>query len=140
MAQNAFECDRYWRAATRLVRHIYRLTATFPADEKAGLTGQIRRTSFALPVRLAEYATTTDPLAQATSLATAIETLREIRSYFLLAHRLGFINAPACWRMSMRISRVVRLYTRRRTRLNVPRDKPQTCKPTLTFRHLQRAA
>ena len=45
-----------WKDAMDLVELIYRLTSTFPADERFGLCSQMRRAAVSIPSTLAEGA------------------------------------------------------------------------------------
>ena len=45
-----------WKAAIALARNIYRLTEHFPADERFGLTAQMRRASVSIGSNVAEGA------------------------------------------------------------------------------------
>jgi len=43
-----------WQKSRNLVKGIYKLTQKFPADEKFGLTQQIRRAAISIPSNIAE--------------------------------------------------------------------------------------
>ena len=43
-----------WQKARNFVKDIYTLTKNFPADEKFGLTQQIRRASISIPSNISE--------------------------------------------------------------------------------------
>lgn len=43
-----------WQKAIELVKEIYQLTTNFPADEKFGLTSQIKRAVISIPSNIAE--------------------------------------------------------------------------------------
>jgi four helix bundle protein len=43
-----------WQEAYALCLMIYRITKTFPADERFGLTSQIRRAASSVPINIAE--------------------------------------------------------------------------------------
>ena len=43
-----------WQRAVEFVAEIYRLSATFPRDERFGLTAQLRRASVSVAANIAE--------------------------------------------------------------------------------------
>lgn len=47
---------RVWQDAIKLVRHVYEVTASFPVDERFGLTSQMRRAVISIPSNIAEGA------------------------------------------------------------------------------------
>ena len=51
---NSYKELLVWQKSMLLVKEIYVLTELFPADEKFGLTSQIRRASVSIPSNIAE--------------------------------------------------------------------------------------
>jgi four helix bundle protein len=51
-----FEKLEVWRKAITFAGLVYRLTKPFPADERVGLTNQIRRAAVSIPSNIAEGA------------------------------------------------------------------------------------
>ncbi len=43
-----------WREGIALVRIVYQLSASWPADERFGLTSQVRRAAVSIPSNIAE--------------------------------------------------------------------------------------
>jgi four helix bundle protein len=54
VAIERFEQLEVWQSAHQLVLGIYRLTASFPADERFGLVAQMRRAAVSIPANIAE--------------------------------------------------------------------------------------
>ncbi len=53
---NKFKDLVVWQKAMELTDAVYKLTANFPADERFGLTSQIRRSVVSIPSNIAEGA------------------------------------------------------------------------------------
>lgn len=80
-----------WQKAMDLVVAVYRATATFPPDERFGLTNQLRRASVSVPSNIAEgqgRGTTKDFLH---FLHIARGSLQELETQTLIAQRLNFL-------------------------------------------------
>jgi len=54
MAIVTFKDLDVWQKSMQLVKEIYRLTNTFPDEEKYGLVGQMRRCCISIPSNIAE--------------------------------------------------------------------------------------
>ena len=78
-----------------LVEAVYRDTARLPADEKFGLTAQIRRAAVSVPSNIAEGAgrNTSGELLQ--FLGIACGSLAELDTQLELAVRLGYLEPNA---------------------------------------------
>lgn len=53
MATPTYEHTRAWKQALALTAYVYKLTARFPADEKSGLAGGMRKSAAGLPLKIA---------------------------------------------------------------------------------------
>jgi four helix bundle protein len=53
MENNYYKNLTIWKSSIDLVERIYKLTAQFPAEEKFGLSSQIRRASVSVPSNIA---------------------------------------------------------------------------------------
>jgi|SRR5690606_24291088 len=100
-----------WREAVDLVELVYRASAAFPADERFGLTSQLRRSSVSIPSNIAEghaRPTTRDYLR---FLGISLGSLAEMETQLLIAHRLDYIDEasldPIC-QAGARIGRMLR--------------------------------
>jgi four helix bundle protein len=81
-----------WRKGIELAKLIYPLSARFPADERFGLTSQIRRASVSVPSNVAEGQArhTTGEFVQFISHAEG--SVAEVDTHLVIAVELDFIT------------------------------------------------
>jgi four helix bundle protein len=80
-----------WKLSMNLANAVYRLTSTFPQEEKFGLISQLRRAAVSVPSNLAEGAarSSTNEFRQFLSIARG--SLSELDTQLDLSTQLGFI-------------------------------------------------
>jgi four helix bundle protein len=83
-----------WRKSMDLAVAAYRLTGSFPVDERYGLTSQIRRSCASIPANIAEGYGRESAGAYAQQLKVAQGSLKEFETHVELAHRIGLVNRP----------------------------------------------
>lgn len=81
-----------WQKSIALVKLVYQLTRSFPADEKFGLVSQMRRAAVSVPSNLAEghARNTTGEFVQFISYAEG--SLAELETQVILAAELNFCS------------------------------------------------
>ena len=75
-----------------LVVDLYRLTATFPEEEKFGLTSQIRRAAVSVPANIAEGYGRRTPRSYSQFLRIAKGSINELETLLIVAHEIGFLD------------------------------------------------
>ena len=85
---------------------IYRLTKTFPSDERFGLTQQLRRAAVSVVSNIAEGQGRLSPGEWRQFLSHARGSLCEVQSQIIVAHRLEYIDDEAWQRLRSSIRRV----------------------------------
>ena len=98
MAQQPIQNHRdliVWQKSMDQAVIAYRLTASFPPDERYGLTSQIRRAAASIPANIAEGYGRESPGACAQHLRVAQGSLKEFETHLELAQRIGLITADA---------------------------------------------
>lgn len=83
---------KVWQRSFDLCKRVYRLSRSFPADERFGLVAQVRRATVSIPSNIAEghsRDTTRDYLR---FLWMAKGSLAEVETQLMLARELGFGN------------------------------------------------
>lgn len=81
-----------WQKAHSFVLEVYRLTTTFPAEERFGLSSQFRRAAVSIPANIAEGFRKYTSADKARFFNTAEGSLEECRYYCILAQDLGYGN------------------------------------------------
>ena len=87
--KRAHERLEVWRDAMTLVEKAYGLTSDFPADERFGLTAQIRRSAVSIPTNIAEGAARRSTQEYLRFLSIARGSLSEMSTQIQIASRLG---------------------------------------------------
>lgn len=91
---------KVWQKGHALVLTVYRLTASFPADERFGLTSQLRRAAVSVPSNIAEGSKRVGNQDYARFLNIAEASLAEAEYLLILARDLGYVDestaAPIC--------------------------------------------
>jgi len=86
---------RVWGDAMALVRRVYELSVSFPADERFGLTSQMRRAAVSVPSNIAEGAARGTSKEFSQFLMIARGSLAELDTQLRIAHDLGFADCSS---------------------------------------------
>jgi len=81
-----------WQKAMDLVVSVYELSKRFPADERFGLTSQLRKAAVSIPAYIAEGYGRTGRGEYLRHLSIAGGSLTELETHVAIAGRLGFIE------------------------------------------------
>lgn len=83
---------RVWQEAMELAKNVYLITATFPANERFGLSSQVNRAVISIPSNIAEGAGRSSDKELNHFLSIALGSAYELETQILLAESLGFID------------------------------------------------
>jgi len=100
---------KVWEKAHRLVLAIYQLTLRFPADERFGLTLQIRRAAVSVPSNIAEGCGRSGERELARFLSIAAGSMSEVEYQLLFAHDLGYVNKETYRKLAQQVNEVKRM-------------------------------
>ncbi|SRR5260221_616105 len=84
-----------WQKAMNLVEHVYRSTASFPREERFGLTAQLRSCAVSIPSNIAEGHGRLTRGEWRQFLGQARGSALEMQTQLLLSKRLGFGDPAA---------------------------------------------
>jgi len=79
-----------WQDAMTLVEHVYRLTSSFPDQERFGLIAQLRRAAVSVPSNIAEGVARRTTREYLQFLGIARGSMSEIDTQIEIARRLGY--------------------------------------------------
>ncbi len=97
-----------WQRARELVASIYELTAEFPADERFGLTAQLRRSVISVPSNIAEGYGRGARADYLRFLRIARGSLYEAEAQLVLAMDLGFMSRDEFEQIQLKIDAVAK--------------------------------
>jgi four helix bundle protein len=103
---------RVWKESMQLAVTIYRVTRRLPAEERFGLTSQIRRAAASVAANIAEGAGRGSSREFARIVMIANGSLSELETHLLLCQELGFLSEVE------RIHETIKLIRTMLTRLN----------------------
>ena len=88
----SFEKLDVWKRSRELVREIYQLSASFPTEEKYGMTSQLRRATVSVSNNLAEGCSRKSQKDQAHFTQIAYSSLMEVLNLLILSVDLNFLE------------------------------------------------
>ena len=81
-----------WQDSMNLVQSVYEAVATFPQEERYGLTSQMTRSAVSIPSNIAEGAGRNTNREFTHFLSIAIGSMFELETQVLIAERVGYID------------------------------------------------
>jgi four helix bundle protein len=84
-----------WQRAHEVTLAVYRVTKAFPADERYGLTSQLRRAASSVPANIVEGTARGSDPDTVRFLIVSRASAAELEYHLLLARDLGLISSSA---------------------------------------------
>jgi len=100
---------KVWQKSYQLCLEVYRITRGFPAEEKYGLTSQIRRAAVSVPSIIAEGYGRKTTREYVRSLYLAYGSNCELETQILLSNDLGYMKAQEKEKLQENIEEVERM-------------------------------
>ena len=108
-----------WQQAMDLVEEIYKLTASFPIEEKFGMVSQMTRAAVSIPSNIAEGAGRNSDKDFAHFISIAIGSLYELNTQIVLSERLGYINQSQSQELQKKLDNLQRKSVSFKSKLNI---------------------
>ena len=108
-----------WQLAMDLVEDIYKLTASFPIEEKFGLVSQMTRAAVSIPSNIEEGAGRNSDKDFAHFISIAIGSLYELNTQIVLSERLGYINQSQSQELQKKLDNLQRKSVSFKSKLNI---------------------
>ncbi|PYR68232.1 MAG: four helix bundle protein [Acidobacteria bacterium] len=106
---SSFRDLKVWPQSMLLVEDIYRVSRGFPADERFGLTSQIRRSSVSIPSNIGEGGRRKRRKAHLNHLDIALGSQGEVDVQLEIACRLSYVPASDYKRIARRVDEIGRM-------------------------------
>jgi len=121
-----FRTLKVWEKAHALVQEIYKLTARFPADERFGLTIQMRRSGAAIPTHMAEGCRTDNDQDMARLFQMAMRSACELEYQLLLSRDLTYTPMDLYAELEPRVTEVKKMLTSYLQRVRAGNFRPSS--------------
>lgn len=102
-----FEDLTAWQKAHHLTLKIYKLTQSFPAEEKFGLTSQIRRAAVSIPSNIAEGFTRHSNTEKIQFYNIAEASTEEVRYQLILSNDLNYAQTFQLQEDAAEVKRII---------------------------------
>lgn len=98
-----------WKTSVEFVSELYRITRSFPKEERFGIISQIRRAAVSVPANIAEGfgRNTTGELKQFIGIAKG--SLSEVETLIEISFNLGYIDIKLRSELMETVSRIFRI-------------------------------
>lgn len=100
---------KIWQKAIDLSEDIYKLVSNFPADEKFGLTSQLKRASVSVASNIAEGTSRRTAVDFNRFLSMSLGSLFEIETQLIIAQRIKLISNETCEIYKIKITELIKM-------------------------------
>ncbi|MBI5499553.1 MAG: four helix bundle protein [Deltaproteobacteria bacterium] len=107
-AMQDFEKLRVWVEAHQLALEIYRVTRSFPREERFGLTAQLRDAARSVPANIAEGSAASRPTDFAHSVNISEKEAAEVLNHLIIARDLTYLAVDVVEALRDRVNRLRR--------------------------------
>jgi len=103
-----FQDLKVWQKAHQLVLEVYRVTRSFPAEERFGLISQMRRAAVSIPANIAEGFSRRGIKDKLNFYNISEASLAELKYYFILSKDLEYLpSKEKLWSDAEEVSKML---------------------------------
>lgn len=92
MHRYPFEKLEIWELSVSLTVRIYKITSSFPSEEKFGIISQLRRAANSVSANIAEGASRLNAKDKARFFQMSYSSLMEVLSFLIISEKLSFMS------------------------------------------------
>lgn len=104
-----FKNLKVWQKSVDLAIKVYELTKSFPAEERFGITSQMRRSSVSIPSNIAEGTARNSSKAFSNCLDISLGEGFELETQAIIANRVGIISEEQFSQFNDEVSEVQKM-------------------------------
>lgn len=104
-----FKNLKVWQKSVDLAIKVYELTKSFPAEERFGITSQMRRSSVSIPSNIAEGTARNSSKAFSNCLDISLGESFELETQAIIANRVGIISEEQFSQFNDEVSEVQKM-------------------------------
>jgi four helix bundle protein len=130
----SFEKLAVWQKAIEYADFVYKVTKDFPADERFGLTSQLRRSAVSVSANIAEGSSRYSRADMARFIEIAYGSLLESVTSLEIAKRQEFLTMARCGEAYRQAETLAKMLSGLRRTLKV-KSSPSRANPTLNSPH-----
>lgn len=101
-----FEKLEVWKDSIEFIKSVYHLTKNFPADEKFGITSQMRRSSISVATNISEGNSRTTGKDQANFTTMSYSSLMETLNLIIISYELEYLKNDSYQTMRLEIEKM----------------------------------
>jgi len=98
-----------WQKSLNIATAVYKITETFPKEERYGLTSQIRRCGTSILFNIAEGILKHSKKDFANYLTIARGSCGELYTQLVLCEKLGYIDHTACKEIMIQLEEIIKI-------------------------------
>ena len=122
---------KIWQRGIALVTEVYRVTENYPAKEIFGMTNQMRRAAYSIPMNIAEGSARSTLKEYIHFLHIALGSIAELDTQLIISKNLNFIDDQAMLKLSNELTELSKMTSSliRNLETRLPNSKPAAPNP-----------